>query len=640
MVDYGWRGKITPTKVGYTFRPTNKPYPVVTKDQTNQVYTAILQTFTISSAVMVGGTPIEGVKVSANNGGGTGITNVRGRFSVEVPYDWSGEIALSREGFEFPSKSYTNVTENYRDDIPESARRPGPTPRTALTPTAPRPTVPTAPTAIVPDAPEWKMPPGAKAPVAPAPAPGFEEEPKTPLERDIAKIRAQLENLLIKQVAPVEPNLSAAPQITLVSNVFVDADLPAVLQDIASTSGVTIIPDETVVGIVNATLDNVPLDRALQIVLAGTPYVIKKTPYYYLVCSGDPSSAMFPVVSETRRIKLNYIPAPAAVGLLSTPFKAYVQAEVAQPGADTYTVVITAPPVLMERIISDLDKIDRIRKQVLLDARIVVMERGDLLNLGVEWGWPTISLGLFTNDLLGRGTGMDFGGKMASGLRIGYTPGADFTDSLNLTLNLLSQNDEATILSKPQVLAQDGKVAEINVMTEEYYMMTSPDLTGGGFYSYQELEKIESGTRLSITPHIGDNNDITLELAIEVSNSIPRGRGSDLPVVTRRTSINTVRIKNGGTVALAGLTENRTRLEKRRTPGLSKLPLVGGLFKNTNDEEASREIAVFVTAYIIPETSRPLDFTQPQTPAIQPSIRSVGGDFKTSLRESLSGPMR
>jgi len=641
-VDYGWRGTITPTKTGYTFRPTNKPYPVVTKDQTNQGYSAILRTFTISNAVMVGGTPVEGVQVSANNGGGTGVTNARGRFVIEVPYDWSGEITLTKEGFEFPSKSFTNITENYRDDLPESAMRPAPTPP-APTPTAPTPTAPRplAPTAIVPEAPEWKMPPGAEAVIAPTPAPVVEEEPKTPLERDIAKIRAQLENLLLKQEAPVEPNLLAAPQIPLISNVFVDADVAMALQDIASMAGVTIIPDETVIGVVTCTLDNVPLDKALQIVLAGTPYVVKKTPYYYLVCSGDPTSALFPVVSETRRIKLNFISAQAAVGLLSTPFKAYVQAETGRPGTDTYTVVVTAPPLLMERIVSDLKKIDRVRRQILLDARIVVMERGDLLNLGVEWGWPTINAGFFTNQLFGSGVGgmADFGGKMASGLQIGYTPDATFTNSLTMALNLLAQNDEATILAKPQVLAQDGKVAEINVMTEEYYMMTAQNITAG-FYSYQELEKIESGTRLSITPHIGDNNDITLEMAIEVSDSIPRGRGSELPVVTRRTSKNTVRIQDGGTVALAGLTENRTRLEKRRTPGLSNLPLVGGLFKNTNDVGASREIAVFVTAHTIPEANRPLDFAQPQMPAIQPPIRSMGGDFKTSLRESLSRPIR
>ncbi|GAI49322.1 unnamed protein product, partial [marine sediment metagenome] len=174
----------------------------------------------------------------------------------------------------------------------------------------------------------------------------------------------------------------------------------------------------------------------------------------------------------------------------------------------------------MERIISDLKQIDHVRPAVLLDARIVVMVRGNLLNLGVEWGFPSISVGAFSNDLLGRGiTGMaDFGGRMPWGLSIGYTPDATFTNSLNLALNLLAQNDEATILSNPQILAQDGKVAEFNVVTEEYYMMSAEE-GGGYYYSRAELQQIESGTKLSITPYIGDNNDITLELAIEVSDS-------------------------------------------------------------------------------------------------------------------------
>jgi general secretion pathway protein D len=236
-------------------------------------------------------------------------------------------------------------------------------------------------------------------------------------------------------------------------------------------------------------------------------------------------------------------------------------------------------------------------------------------------------------------------------------------------LNLLAQNDEATIIANPQVLAQDGKVAEISVMTEEYYFMTGNQGAQTGFFNYySELEKVESGTKLNITPHIGDNDEITLALAIEVSSSIPRGRESDLPVVTRRTSTNTVRIKDGGTVALAGLTENRTRTAKRRTPGLSKLPIIGGLFKNTNDEAASREIAVFVTAHLIPEAGRSIDFIEPSTPSMQapssqlPSspgslgsgpvgqipmqqpamtpARPMETDFRASLRRSLARPIR
>jgi type II secretory pathway component GspD/PulD (secretin) len=353
---------------------------------------------------------------------------------------------------------------------------------------------------------------------------------------------------------------------------------------------------------------------------------------------------MFSFVSETRRMEMNYITANAAVGLLSSAFREYVQAEIGRPGTDTYTVVVTAPPALMERIISDLKQIDHIRPAVLLDARIVVMDHGNLLNLGAEWGFPKISFGFFSNDLRGLGGSlMDFGGKTPWGLQIGYTPDATFTNSLDIALNLLAQNDEATMLANPQVLAQDGKVAEITVMTEEYYMMTA-DITGNFGFARSELEKVESGTKLTITPHIGDNNDITLELAIEVSDSIPRGRASDLPVITRRTATNTVRIKDGGTVALAGLSENRTRTDKRRVPGLSKLPLIGGLFKNTRDEGASREIAVFVTAHIIPEPGQSVEFIESSTPTIQapirPMVRPMEGDFRMRLRDSLTRPTR
>ena len=633
MVDYGWRGVVTPTLSGYNFRPTNKRYAVsITKDQVNLAFTAIVQMFTISDAVMVGGTPIVGVEVSANNGGGTATTDSKGRFSVKVPYNWSGEISLSKEGFQFPSKSYpTSITENWKDDMPESqipppVRRAPPT----LTPTG------VEPRAIVPEGPEFV----GVAPTLEAPEPN---KPLTPLEI----IQQQLADLLEKKdkVTVVEPN-EFVPEVTLISNVWADTDIVDVLQDIASMAGVTIIPEDTVDTMVTCTLKDVPLETALNIVLGGTGYIWKKTPYYYLVCSGGIKDPMFSFVSETRRIKMNYVTANAAVGLLSSAFRDYVQAEIGRPGTDTYTVVVTAPPALMERIISDLEQIDHIRPAILLDARIVVMERGNLLNLGAEWGFPRINFGFFGSDFRGTAGMVDFGGKMPWGLQIGYTPDATFTNSLDIVLNLLTQNDEATILANPQALAQDGKMAEITVMTEEYYMMTA-EATGGYYYTRSELEKIESGTKLTITPNIGDNNDITLELAIEVSDSIPRGIGSDLPVVTRRTATNTVRIKDGGTVALAGLTENRTRTAKRRVPGLSKLPLIGPLFKNTRDERASREIAVFVTAHIIPEPGQPgqsVEFIEPSTPItqapIRPMVRPMEGDFRMKLRDSLSRPTR
>ena len=635
LVDHGWRGKITPTREGYTFEPTNKQYSIVTSDQ-KQNFTGIVQTFKITDSVIIGTTPIPGVLITASNEEGTvgtATTDAKGKFSVEVPYGWSGEIIPTKEGLQFnpPSQVYTNITGNYMNGALEVIRTPAPT---VPTPSVPTPTVPT-PTVPMPTVPTPT--PGIPTPTTPT-SPTGAEAPKTPLEEDIARIQSQLDRLLGQRsggTTPGIPDMPVGPGGALISNTFIDNDLVTeVLPAIATQAGISIIPDETVGGMITADLQGVPLETALDIVLAGTSYVVKKTPYYYLVCSGGIKDTMFSVVSETRRLRMNYITSEAAVGLLSTPFREYAQSEIGPTGTDTYTVVVTATPTLMNRIVADLKQIDRPLSQILLDARIVVMEKGDLLNLGVEWGWPKIQAGMFSSNHYGGGDPQkDFGGEGPWGIQIGYTPDAIFTSSLELTLNLLAQNGEATILTKPQVMAMDGKESKIEVTTEEYYMLTSPE-QAGSYYTRTELQEIKSGTILTITPHLGDNNDITLQVSVEVSDSIPRGRGSDLPVVTRRKAENNVTIKDGGTVALAGLTENRTRKDMRRAPGLSGLPLIGSLFKSTNNENSTREIAVFVTARLISNTGQTVEFTQPSD--IPAPIQPAGNDFKARLRDSLS----
>ncbi len=675
-VDHGWRGTVLPDKEGYTFNPPNKLYGAVTRDQPNQGYTAIMKTFTIKGTIEVAGTPVDGVKVTATNEGGSDTTNSKGEFSVTVPYGWTGEIVPTKEGLNFnpPSTMYASVTQNHVDGkaVEETRSLPAPQQPSMRTPTTPpvqQPTTdtttglprPTDTTAGLPrPEPTTDTDTGLPLPKTQEPT-SIATEP-TPAETtpDMTGFKQEILDMLRKQgmttdgIKPTYSQTEAAGNM-LISNNFSGDLLLDVLQILANTAKVPIIPDDTVDGIVTCELKDVTLDKALEIVLAGTPYVVKKTPYYYLVCSGDIKSLMFPSVSETRRVKLNYVKADMAMGLLSTAFLDYVKAE---PAGNT--LVITAPPVIIERIATDLKEIDQTPVQILLDARIVVIERGDLLNLGVEWGWPTIQAGVFSNNLKGgSGSVADFGGKMPWGVQIGYAPDGTFTNSLELALNLLAQNNEARILTKPQVFAQDGKKAQIKVATEEYYVLTSPQVTS--VYAYSEMETITSGTILTITPYIGDNNDITLEMSVEVSDSVARGAETDLPVVTRRTAENTVRIKDGGTVAVAGLTENKSRVADQRVPGLSKLPLIGGLFENNNRQNSTREIAVFVTAHIVPESysqSQAYGFTddtglgqQEQQPRFnaprmsgsprplgpsEPAERSSSGQgFREDLRDSL-----
>jgi hypothetical protein len=151
----------------------------------------------------------------------------------------------------------------------------------------------------------------------------------------------------------------------------------------------------------------------------------------------------------------------------------------------------------------------------MLDARVVVLERVDLLDFGGEWNWPTLSAGTVVGDAV----------TWPWELRIGYTPGREFTQALSLTLRMLTANEEGTIIASPQVMAQDGREAEIRVTTEEWFQITSEV----GTFLRADLREIETGTILGITPRIGPRGDLTLEMNIEVSDVVARGSSPTSP---------------------------------------------------------------------------------------------------------------
>jgi hypothetical protein len=155
-VDHGWSGKLTPLKEGYTFRPTNKQYPRVLADQLNQAFTAIVKTFDVSGEVKLDGVPIDGVLITASDGSGspiTATTDLKGKYSLKLPYGWTGEISPTKDGIRFnpPSAPLINVTTNVVNGQPVLPKappvqviRPTPTPTPAPEVVVPGPTPPEA----------------------------------------------------------------------------------------------------------------------------------------------------------------------------------------------------------------------------------------------------------------------------------------------------------------------------------------------------------------------------------------------------------------------------------------------------------------------------------------------------------------
>ncbi|MGM0633384.1 MAG: type II secretion system protein GspD [Pseudomonadota bacterium] len=499
---------------------------------------------------------------------------------------------------------------------------------------------------------------------------------------------------------------------SLVSNVFVESDLRIALEDVAVQTGENIIAGPGVQGLVTVELEEVTVDKALELLLVGTEFQVYRAPDYYLVFSPDETSTMFPTVAETHLVPMNHVTPEAARELLPVALQRYVRVDsessvlaVTAPDAlleliladlakidvadtretrfislqhvntgavldllpehlqryvraneEQNTVAVTAPPGSLEQILaqlSDLDTpgrprdfdlpatgrtrlvklnhasavmamdllpeplheyvraneesntltisapvqiqsgilediaaIDMPRQHVMLDARVVVLEQGSLLDFGVDWGFPTATAGAFTND--------ETDPSWLWGLRIGFTPGREFTNALSLALNMLTQNEEATIIASPQVMTQDGKEAEISVVTEEWFQIT----TEGSAFVRSQLEQIETGTVLRIIPQVGADGELTLDMNIEVSDVVGRG-AENLPVVSRRTALSTVQVESGGTAAVAGLVDTRSRLTRSAVPTMGRLPLLGRAFRGDNLTHEARQVAVFVTATLV-----------------------------------------
>jgi len=120
-VPYGFTGTVKPVKKGYTFEPVNLPYSRVYADQPNGNFAPKLAMLTISGQLARGGIPIEGARISADNGGGSDTTDAQGRYSLRIPYGWSGSVYPSKQGIVFnpPSVPFSNVTTNIVNGQPE-----------------------------------------------------------------------------------------------------------------------------------------------------------------------------------------------------------------------------------------------------------------------------------------------------------------------------------------------------------------------------------------------------------------------------------------------------------------------------------------------------------------------------------------
>lgn len=292
----------------------------------------------------------------------------------------------------------------------------------------------------------------------------------------------------------------------------------------------------------------------------------------------------------------------------------------------TNSIIAVGDQELYSKIGDLIEKLDIPRKQVYVEALIIetTLEIGN--NFGIEWlaggGNDNFagSVGYLNNgaatSLMSpvlEGNSPNFsalpGGFSASVLGDVITyEGVQFP-TLTALVNFVKSASGINILSNPQILTLDNQEAEIFVgENRPFITSTKFDSNNNPVQSYDYRDV---GVKLNIQPHISSDDMITLVIKQEVkqvtSNAVI---DAPAPITLTRNTSTTVKLRNNSKLVISGLIRDDSNNTNSAVPGLSKIPLIGWLFKSKQESSQKTNLMVFITAKVISTQSDANNLTE------------------------------
>ncbi len=274
-----------------------------------------------------------------------------------------------------------------------------------------------------------------------------------------------------------------------------------------------------------------------------------------------------------------------------------VGAEAEAAGAPVTALILSGAPWTVEHALEILENLDRAPRQVHIEAMVTEISREDITRLGIDWG-PSEDPGLGATGVpfvIGEAIPEDStGGIPAKGLQLGKIQRSYLQWSASI--RALEEEGRARVLSNPSVTTLDGRQTALHTGETYYYEVAVAAATTGGIV--KDIRTFDVGVSLIVNPRVNEDGMITLT----ISPTVAALRGTSefaLPVVTERSVLTSVRVRNGETVVIAGLVNDEELVIVKKIPFLGDLPILGELFKSRERRPSHREILIFVTPTIV-----------------------------------------
>lgn len=387
-------------------------------------------------------------------------------------------------------------------------------------------------------------------------------------------------------------------QERLFSLEFRDEDIKNVIKVLARESGRNIIIPDTVSGKITLSLDNMTLNDALEIILKshGFGYVSEKG-VIRIVKLSDVEVAAEDLMTEV--ITVNYAKASDLVnqvkGVLSP--KGTVTAD-----SRTNSFIIKDVKNSIEDAKKLIARLDSMTPQVLIEARIIEASNNFSRSLGIQWG------GRYSADSNSVTGGASLGISPSGNSFAVNLPANNPTSGLGLSIGSINRNlvldiqlsaaettGQVKIVSSPKVTTVNNKPAKVSSGVR--YKVKST-IVGGAATTYQS-EEVRAETSLTVTPQISADDHILL--TIEASRDEPDFTRlvDGIPGVITKNANTTVLVKDGETTVIGGLYKTSNSVSEGAVPFISRIPILGWLFKSKTRADENEELLIFITPRII-----------------------------------------
>ncbi|MGJ8639080.1 MAG: type II secretion system protein GspD [Opitutaceae bacterium] len=255
---------------------------------------------------------------------------------------------------------------------------------------------------------------------------------------------------------------------------------------------------------------------------------------------------------------------------------------------------------MMKKII---ERLDQPVPQILVEARIVELNIDSDLEKEVDLFYEGVGNDLLSGDLtlvdeIGSKLGVAGAApNTGQGGIVNSQIWDNDTEALNLFIRYLETNGKAKILSAPNLIIQRGK--EGSIVTGEEVPILSQTTSSGGVTTSTEFKSV--GIKLNVKPTMIAGDRIRLEVNPEVSTVIGFSVAGEVsnPIIAVRQARTELEVRDGQLISMAGLLQSTDRDTKRRTPGLSKIPLLGTLFKSDRRQSEQTQLIIFLNIKIL-----------------------------------------